>query len=212
MNWSRVVLFFNNIFFFTLGYLGPYTIIGDSFFGSISLIEELKKRCRKSIFTTIHPKWLFQNGIHNLLIKKWTPGQYNWSRRDDGIIAVSWNDSRMVNFLSYGFPPNCSFLHSKRKRGQAARIPCQIPFVAHIYRLHYHNVDNYDKNVQNWRICNRTFKWTVAMYWSLLKFIIINSWIIYKMVKNSNITQKEFIRSLYLNIVPLKLSRKFFMA
>lgn len=174
----------------------------------------LKTQNRKCIFTANSPNWLFSQGLHQKG-RKWETGdesffflkfnflfkgEFDWIVRDDGVGAVTWNDSAMVNFLSFGFPPSASFQHSKRKRGERNGIACTIPLVASHYRQNYHAMDIFDKNVHSWRLANRARKWTHAAFWSFLKFALVNSWVLFKLHKKSKISQLDFIRSVYLEM------------
>jgi hypothetical protein len=68
-----------------------HTIIGDSFFGSLELVEQLKHMGKRCIFTTSSPKWLFAEGIHKISAfssTKLAENEWNWSRRDDDIFLL----------------------------------------------------------------------------------------------------------------------------
>lgn len=193
-------------------------IVGDSYFGNIELVEELKRQGRKSIFTANHPKWLFQDGLHKTWSKKgYQVGECHWIRREDGIFALSWMDCSLVNFVGYGFEPSVEIEFKKKKRGEKNGALSTMPLIAKIYRTYYHGLgisdfifnnindfvfkDQFDKAVCTWRIQNRAPKWTITVFWSLLKFGIVNAWQLYKQSQKKQITQVNFIRSVYLGLV-----------
>lgn len=160
----------------------------------------------KAIFTTNSPNWLFKKNLNNndCTGKTLKVGEWNWSGAKEGIGAVSWHDSSICNFLVYGFPVDIALPHKKRKRGEIEGMDCQIPYVIAEYRKYYHAVDVFDKLCQNWRLQNKAQKWTTAVWWSSLKFIVVNSWILFQKITKIKMTQKEFIRKIYKKLTSKK--------
>lgn len=120
----------------------PFVIIFDSFFTNLELVEELIAKHYYLVCTTRNPLWLFENGLH-LKQKKWEFGEYQWTRRTDGLVAMSWKDSTLVNFFSYGFSHLITYRYLKRKRKESVPIHSHIPEIAKIYRTYYHAVGTF---------------------------------------------------------------------
>jgi hypothetical protein len=104
----------------------------------LELATRLKQEGRLFVCTARRPQWLFKNGINQFKPKsQWKPGDFIWRRNDEGIVAMSWKDSTLVNLLSYGFSPFVVFNHKRKKRRQSY-VESKVPLIAKIYRESYH--------------------------------------------------------------------------
>jgi hypothetical protein len=59
------------------------------------------------------------------------------------LVALTWKDSTLVNFLSYGFSPLVNSRYLKRKRKEVQPLVATIPEIAKLYRENYHAVGNF---------------------------------------------------------------------
>jgi hypothetical protein len=177
-----------------------HILIFDNYFNSLSLAEKLIEKKRFFIGTcrADRPKWLFDE------IKK----DKNWNSKiagssaflyqpDYNICATLWKDSGVVPLLSnYGNPSKIEIKKKKKKRGSNEEIELKIPEIASIYRKYYHAVDIFDKAHMTYRVHHKSYKWFHPVFWSLLKFAIVDAWIFWKFLKKVEIGQKEFIEKL----------------
>jgi len=128
---------------------GPYKFIMDNFFGSEDLGNILHSRGRKFVMNckAKRPTYLFLNGLHLNINwpKKLERYEYNWVMRSPGFLALTWKDTKLVNFLTNCHQPNHTVQKKKAKT-------FNIPDVADDYRSNYHHGDNYDKNISIYRL------------------------------------------------------------
>ncbi len=99
------------------------------------------------------------------------------------IAAVYYKDRANVNFLT-----NCDLIDVKKSDAEG-----YIPAVVKMYRLHMGHVDKADSFLSKYLFSNRNRKWTDAHFKACLKICVDNSWIIYKQLKNENISLEQFI-------------------
>ncbi len=124
--------------------------------------------------------------------KKMKKNQYQWKMAEPQFLALSWRDTKIVNyFTNYHFPLEIA-VQWKREKGAIIKTPREIPGrfvidseftvteVSADYLKSYHNVDTLDQNIIEFRPRHRCRRWYIPVFWTFLEFAMQNAWAIRK--------------------------------
>lgn len=112
------------------------------------------------------------------------------------ILFLKWNDNKCVTIATNH--ENVEPLHQASRWDRKAKEKKQIPqpSVLKKYNTHMGGVDQHDWNVGKYAVQIRAKKWYWVIFTRLLDMAIVNAWIIYRMVNNSDVPLLTFRRNI----------------
>jgi hypothetical protein len=164
-----------------------HSIYADSYYGSEQLALELHKLGFKFTLSCQQnrPSWLFGKNMDKLLKNKGDV-KYSTHKEYPQIIALAFKDNAVCHFISNQFGKQC----------QKTEENTSIPTIVDDYRKWYGCVDRANRYHMKWLFPHKHQKWTRALFHSFLKIAVVNSWIFWKQIKNSDMKQKDFLLNL----------------
>jgi hypothetical protein len=185
-----------------------HLLVFDNFFSSLELAAKLIEKKRWFI-GTIRPdraKFLFQAIHQNPFFSKTKTGDYDFLYNEElGVTAAAWVDTALVHFLSNVGDPKIATKRTKRVRGTGALKPIKFPQIAKIYRANYGFVDRFDKLHIAMRLHHRSVKWYRAVFWSLLKFCVVNTMATWNVLHpQKKMSQKQILLSILQEFMSVK--------
>lgn len=159
---------------------GTYHFLGDSHFGSVSLLESLEERgylgtfaCKKN-----QPSYLWTNVLHVDLQK----GQEHAVRKDH-LLAVSVYSREKVNLLSNAF--------------SLGSLPQYQPGkVLEYYDNHKHSVDHFNQLLAAYYYRHRHSRWTQAFLTGIFNIAVTNAYVMYSCVAQNPVSHRAFLEYL----------------
>ena len=165
-------------------------IFMDNYFGGLELANNLNEQ--KTYFVMnckgCRPTFLFKEGLQASIHQKGdTCGRYNSA----GIFAFSKSDKKMVNFLS-----NC-FDNEKKKITIKNKLKKEKEYLITMYNCGMGGVDLSDSFLHQIKIFpHRKYKWTRCLFFTVLSFILDNSWIFWGIQNQKHETKKDFLENI----------------
>ena len=100
------------------------------------------------------------------------------------VSCVAWLDNKQVMLMSTlaGINPVSEISRFDRKKMQTVQISC--PNVVKVYNRHMGGVDLLDSHLGRHRNKMRSKKWYMRIFYHLLDVTMVNSWILFKMVRD----------------------------
>lgn len=178
-----------------------HRIFFDNFFSSYSL------------FATLKEKGYFATGTvrENRVPKCPIDSKKNMSKQKRGsyvcafdpnleVLVVQWNDNSVVTVMTNACTvlPLVQAKRFNRKEHKEEAVP--QPNVISEYK-YMGGVDLHDNGIANYRIKIRGKKWWWPLFINMIDSAIVNSWKIFKIANNSNISQLTFRSSLVLSLL-----------
>lgn len=159
----------------------------DNYFGSLSLLNEFNSRGYGLTCT------LRSNRIKNCSIKS-QKTMKNHPRgfldyvvsKDKKVIIVAWNDSKCVTMGSNVVGINPIIQLSRWSKEQNKRINIDAPKIVRVYNKNMGGVDKVDMLCALHPIPFRSKKWYIRIVWRILDLMVINAWVLWKHMSNSN--------------------------
>jgi len=162
-----------------------HIFIVDSYYGSLKLAIKLQQLGYKFIMTcrSDRPVQLFKDYLQVGLKQKGTWRQaYNNKLQ---ILATSFHDTKICHFLSNCFQNGLSDEHNKTRTYDVQQ-----------YNKYKGGLDVADSHATRNLSDHRQSRWTKKALIFHIKQIVVNSWIIYKIInKNTDISQRNFYRT-----------------
>jgi len=175
-----------------------HIFIVDSYYGGLKLAIKLEKLGYKFIMTcrSDRPVQLFKDYLQVGLKNKGTWRQtYNEKFH---ILATSFHDTKICHFLSNCYKNGLSDEHDKTRTYDVQQ-----------YNKYKGGLDVADSHTTRNLSDHRQYRWTKKALIFHIKQIVVNSWIIYKLIKKVDVSQRNFIgvliRSIYLRYKKSKL-------
>ena len=164
----------------------PHFILSNSYYGSLSLAEELNKlqvrfimSCQKN-----RPAFLFKDYLNKQ--KNMKQGESRFISNGH-LVAFYFKDRAKVNFLT-----NADLVKAEHV------VP---PRLVQVYRKHMGHVDRVDAILSQCMFSNRNRKWTDAHFKACLKFCVDNCWVIYKQIKKESLPLEDFLMKLACQLI-----------
>lgn len=169
-----------------------HIIYFDNFYTSIPLVAHLGK---EGIYTlgTVQSNRLVNCKLPEKkeLMKKCYPrGTYEeQSTTFQGIdmTAVCWKDNKAVTLLSTYVGAEPVTKVDRFDKSKRAKIKIDCPHIIKEYNAHMGGVDLMDSFIGRYRITMRSRKWYLRIFYHLLDMSVINSWLIYKDLKSTEV-------------------------
>lgn len=169
-----------------------HIIYFDNFYTSIPLVAHLGK---EGIYTlgTVQSNRLVNCKLPEKkeLMKKCYPrGTYEeQSTTFQGIdmTAVCWKDNKAVTLLSTYVGAEPVTKVDRFDKSKRAKIKIDCPHIIKEYNAHMGGVDLMDSFIGRYRITMRSRKWYLRIFYHLLDMCVINSWLIYKDLKSTEV-------------------------
>lgn len=162
----------------------------DNYFTSYPLFQNLK---RKKIFAcgTIRSNRKY---LPNLLPDKdLKRGDNDYSVSNHNIAVYKWMDNNPVYLISSLHSPNDNnTVKRKLKDGSCTMVPC--PNVLIGYNTNMNNVDVFDQYKATYGINRKSRKWWHRLFFHFIDMAVVNSFIIYKELKEGKLSLKNFRR------------------
>lgn len=102
----------------------------------------------------------------------------------DGIAAVQWMDKKPVNFLSSAHTPRHTTTVLRRLQN-GKRVDVHCPIVVSDYNKFMGGVDRFDQYRERYETGRKSIKWWFRILYFLLDLAIVNSFILWKMHRDS---------------------------
>lgn len=100
--------------------------------------------------------------------------------RGTDIVAVTWNDTKIVSLLSTFAAVDPVVKVSRFDRKQLKRVDVDCPNIIKVYNKHMGGVDLLDGLLGRHKIKMRSRKWYMRVFYHLLDVTIVNSWLLHK--------------------------------
>jgi hypothetical protein len=90
------------------------------------------------------------------------------------LVATSWKDKKVVNYLSTNCDPTLTrTVHRRRKDGTLQEIPA--PIVSELYNKFMFGVDLADQKRMQYSTCRKAKKWYKYVFWFCFDLALVNS-------------------------------------
>lgn len=119
---------------------------------------------------------------------------------DVPITAVQWRDNKIVNIASTFVGELEKNIVKRFDKKLNKKIEVSRPNIIQMYNSNMGGVDLIDSMIARYRIIMRTKKWYIKIFYHLLDMTVVNSWLLYKKVKNQNITLAAFREQLSVSL------------
>lgn len=165
---------------------GKRILVTDNYYSSVSLSKELLARGVYHVGTvrTNRLGWpdslAYKNKSRPASIAR---GTYKVATCNEinGLVAVSWFDTRPVNFLATGCSTKLKVLQRKEKDGSSTTVPC--PQLVETYTQAMGGVDRHDQlRLHRYSIqtCTRFRKYYKSLFLSVVDMAIVNGYIVHR--------------------------------
>lgn len=177
-----------------------HKVIFDNYFTSIDLLTWLKENGLNGCGT-------INSNRKNLPVfkpdKTFKKGDIESYGSFCGLAAWKWKDNRCIHLVSnYHDPNEVTFVNRKDKRGTITEVPC--PTVLKEYNTFMNCVDKFDQLKSVYDINRKSKKWWHRVFFYFIDASITNSFIIYKLLGNENLSMKKFRREIVQELVAKK--------
>ena len=159
----------------------------DNFFTTVRLMEELLKRgfhaigtvrpCRRGLPPMLKEKSKLDRGQHLYKTKK-------------QIAAIKWQDKRPVTMLSTGYSPS-ETVQTQRTNKDGTKSSFSCPTAVAKYNEIMGGVDQFDQLRGCYAIGRRSVKWWHRIFFYLIDLAVVNSFILWRLSKNSDQTYDQ---------------------
>ena len=168
-------------------YSKGYTIYVDRFYTSPDILEYLYSQDTLGVGTVMKNR---KNLPKKLIKKELHVGEVGY-RRKGPLLCIKWKDQRDVYLLSTKHKFSISSVKVRSKNGM---VPKFKPTPILDYNKNKTGVDHMDQFVLYYPFKRRTMKWWKKLFFHLLIMATVNSYILYKKVKNRSIPLQQYIR------------------
>lgn len=183
----------------TLPY-GPFHLVFDNYFTSLSLMRELKLRNIKAT-GTIRENRIPGSPLQSAKdMKKKDRGSFDYAVADNDIVICKWHDNSVVSLASNS---SSVFPLGKAKRySQSEKKHVQIdqPCLIKLYNENMGGVDRSDQNIGQYRITIRGKKWYFPLWSHCVDMVIQNAWHLQKL-DGGTLDQLSFRRSISVELL-----------
>lgn len=192
-----------------------YHIYTDRYYTSPELASELSHMNMVTTGTVMPSRKGMPEMLKTCNVKKMKKGDLKSFRKNE-TVALAWKDKRVVTMLS---------THHKGDERAVTDVPSKYPNQPPVskpdmiidYTKHMGGVDRTDQYTAAYPFLRRSHKWYRKMFFWLIEVCIVNSFLLYSMVQQSNgknpISHKNFRKSLVEALVEERMStRKAFQA
>lgn len=166
-------------------YVTPKSVIGfDNFFTNPTLMRKLRRKKIYSLGTVRSnvrglDKFIQKDKKIEKLMKR---GEFQFKTKGC-IAATKWMDNKPVCMLSTLHSPRKTAI-VKRRNKDGSRVPIPCPHVVAAYNEIMGGVDRFDQLRERYAIGRRSIKWWHRILYYLVDLAIVNSFIMWKCVKN----------------------------
>ena len=169
----------------------------DNYFTSYELFRFLEtKNVYCSGTVNISRKNIPKNFTEDKRMKR---GEFEWQVSNENIVCVKWKDKRCVSLLStQDDPVKIISVQRREKNGTKINVPC--PQVVADYNRNMGFVDHFDHLKSLYEIDRKSKKWWHCIFFHFLDSAIVNAFIIYKMLPNSD-KELKIMKNFRLDIV-----------
>ena len=175
----------------------------DNYFSSLNLLRYLTKE-KIWVVATIRQDRLKGGGRYlksQKELQKEGRGSSDWVvEANSGIVVVRWLDNSAVqlisNYMSNVDGPDAKRWSKKEKR----YIQIKRPLIVHEYNIHMGGVDLCDMLLALYRICQRSVKYYMHIFYYCLGVSVANGWLLYRRQSE----QKEINKKHQLTLLKFK--------
>ena len=176
----------------------------DSYFTSLQLLYKLRREKISATGTIRSDRKYFPNELKKR--EQLERGDYRYLT-SNGISVVKWMDKKEVLIASNYFDPAVEGEVSRRdKDGSRKQISCPLAVVQ--YNKYRGGVDLSDQKIKYYTIDRKSKRNWVRIFFHFLGMSLVNSFIYYKHLSNSNISTVEYMSSISTALIGNYCSRK----
>lgn len=169
----------------------------DNFYTSVGLAEELLTK-NTYVTGTLRAK---RAGNPNLVHNKLKTGESCIMHNTQNIVVTKWLDKREVMFLSTEHDSNYKMTTSRRIRSVKYKPAAQVE-----YNKYMRAVDKHDQLLSYYSCEHKTLRWYKKVIIHIIQICLVNAFLLYRRINNSNIELYTFRKDILENLLPLPMN------
>lgn len=166
----------------------------DNFYTSVGLAEELLNK-NTYVTGTLRAK---RAGNPNLVHNKLNAGESCILHNRKNIVVTKWLDKRKVLFLSSEHDSNYKMTTSGRIRSVKYKPAVQVE-----YNKYKRAIDRHDQLLSYYSCEHKTLRWYKKVIIHVIQICLVNAFLLYRKINNSNIELHSFRKDILENLLHL---------